>query len=124
MLRVQRINKARRLRRKKHIRKTITGTAEKPRFTITKSLNHIYGQLIDDVTGSTLVSASSIDKELKAQIKSDMKMMEICKLVGENLAKRALEKNIKNVSFDRNGYLYHGRIKATADAARKGGLEF
>lgn len=124
MLRIQKINKARKLRRKKHIRKSITGTAERPRFTVSKSLNHIYGQLIDDVSGRTLVAGSSLDTEMRKLIKPDMPMMEICKVVGEEIAKRAKEQNINFVSFDRNGYLYHGRIKALADAARKGGLEF
>jgi len=124
MLRIQKINKARKLRRKKHIRKSITGTAERPRFTVSKSLNHIYGQLIDDVSGRTLVAGSSLDTEMRKLIKPDMPMMEICKVVGEEIAKRAKEQNINVVSFDRNGYLYHGRIKALADAARKGGLEF
>lgn len=124
MLRIQKINKARKLRRKKHIRKSINGTADRPRFTVTKSLLHVYGQLIDDVDGVTMVSASTLDKEIRSLLKPEMTMMEKCKLVGENIAKRALEKNIKVVSFDRNGYLYHGRIKAIADAARNGGLEF
>lgn len=124
MLRIQKINNARRLRRKQHIRKIITGTAEKPRFTVSKSILHVYGQLIDDVAGVTLVAASTLDKETRNLINAKMTMTEKCKIVGEQLAKRAKEKNITQVSFDRNGYLYHGRIKTIADAARNGGLEF
>lgn len=124
MLRIQKVNKARKIRRKKHIRKSISGTAERPRFTVTRSSMHVYGQLINDVEGVTLVSASTLDKETRSLVTPKMTMIEKCKLVGEQIAKRAKEKNIKVVSFDRNGYLYHGRIKTIADAARNGGLDF
>lgn len=114
----------RRLRRKKHIRKDLTGTKDKPRFTIFRSLNNVYAQLIDDVEGQTLVSASTLDQAVKEQIKPKMKKSEMSKLVGKVLAQRALEKEIQEVGFDRNGYLYHGRVKALADGAREGGLKF
>lgn len=116
--------KRRQLRRKLHIRKKIYGTAEEPRLTVKRSLKHIYAQIIDDTQNNTIVSASSLDKEVLTAIKKDMKKSELSKLVGIHLAKKALEKNIKKVSFDRNGYLYHGRVKVLADAVREGGLEF
>jgi large subunit ribosomal protein L18 len=114
----------RRIRRKKHIKKHIKGTSEKPRLTVTRSINEIYAQIIDDIDGKTIIAASSIDKEIRAQIKSEAKKIDKSKLVGQFIAKRALSKDIKNVSFDRNGYLYHGRVKALADAAREAGLKF
>jgi large subunit ribosomal protein L18 len=114
----------RRLRRKYSIRKKIVGTPDRLRLNVFRSLNNIYAQIIDDVHGRTLVSASTLDKEVKEQIKPDMKRIEHSKIVGAVLAKKALEKNIKKISFDRNGYLYHGRIKALAESARSNGLEF
>lgn len=114
----------RRLRRKYSIRKKITGTPDRLRLNVFRSLNNIYAQIIDDVQGRTLVAASTLDKEVKEQIKPDMKRIEQSKIVGAVLAKKALEKNIKKISFDRNGYLYHGRIKALAESARSNGLEF
>jgi len=114
----------RRLRRKYSIRKKIVGTPDRLRLNVFRSLNNIYAQIIDDVQGRTLVSASTLDKEVKEQIKPDMKRIEQSKIVGAVLAKKALEKNIKKISFDRNGYLYHGRIKALAESARSNGLEF
>ncbi len=118
------LKKIRRDRRKKHIRKTIRGSKERPRLTVYRSLKQIYAQIVDDTVGKTLVAASSVDKELKSQIKPEMKKTEKSVLVGKLLAERALAAGIKKVAFDRNGYLYHGRIKALADAAREGGLEF
>ncbi|NLO19288.1 MAG: 50S ribosomal protein L18 [Ignavibacteria bacterium] len=118
------LKKIRRQRRKNHIRKSISGTNERLRMTIYRSLNHIYVQLIDDDLGETLLSASTLDKEVVAEIKPEMKKTDKSKLVGSLIAKRAKEKNITNVVFDRNGYLYHGRVKALADAARKDGLQF
>lgn len=114
----------RRLRRKYSIRKKIIGTPDRLRLNVFRSLNNIYAQIIDDVQGRTLVAASTLDKEVKEQIKPDMKRIEQSKIVGAVLAKKALEKNIKKISFDRNGYLYHGRIKALAESARSNGLEF
>ena len=94
------------------------------RLSVYKSLNHIYVQLIDDVSGKTLTSSSTLDKEVREQINSKMKKSDQSKLVGANLAKKAIGMNLKKVAFDRNGNLYHGRVKALADAAREAGLEF
>jgi large subunit ribosomal protein L18 len=105
---------------KYRIRKRIKGTAERPRLVIYRSLNNIYAQLVDDVNGKTICSVSSISKGLK----SDTKKIEKSKLVGKKIAEKASENKIKKVVFDRNGYLYHGRVKAIADAARESGLEF
>jgi large subunit ribosomal protein L18 len=116
--------KHRRAKIKASIRKKISGTAQRPRLTVYRSLGNIYGQIIDDVTGKTLVAASSISKEVKAELISAKSKKEKSLAVGKILAKRALEKNIQNVVFDRNGYLYHGRVKALADGAREGGLKF
>ena len=109
-----------RLRRKIHIRKRISGTAERPRMTVTKSNRSISVQVIDDIKGHTLASASTLEAELK-DIKANVKGAE---KLGEIMGKRLLEKNIKTVVFDRNGYLYHGIVKALADASRKAGIEF
>jgi len=105
------------------VRKKITGTSEKPRLNVFRSVNHIYAQLIDDYSSSTLAAASSLDKELKGKIGTGGNI-EAAKTVGQLMAKRAVDKGIKKIVFDRGGYLYHGRIKALADAAREGGLEF
>jgi large subunit ribosomal protein L18 len=109
-----------RLRRKVHIRKRLFGTAERPRMTITKSNRRISVQVIDDSKGHTLASASTLEKELK-NIKATV---EGAGKLGEIMGKRLLEKNIKTVVFDRNGYLYHGIVKALADGSRKAGIEF
>lgn len=114
----------RRMRRKTRIRKKVLGTSTRPRLTIYRSLTHVYAQVVDDSKGVTIASASSLSKELREQAKSAKSEMEVCKLVGIAAAKKALEKNVKEVLFDRNGYLYHGRIKAVADGAREGGLKF
>lgn len=116
--------KKRRISRKYRIRKRISGTPERLRLTVFRSLNNIYAQLIDDTTGSTVISASTIDEEAKTQIKAEMSKSKKSEVVGALLAKRAVEKGIKQVRFDRNGYLYHGRVKTLAEAARKAGLEF
>lgn len=110
-------------RKKRHlrIRKNLHGTATTPRLCVYRSNAHIYAQIIDDEKGVTLVSASSIDKELKLENGSNV---EAAKQVGALVAKRALEKNIESVVFDRNGNLYHGRVKALAEAARENGLKF
>ncbi len=121
---IQQVKKTRRIRRKNHIRKIIKGTEQRPRLTVYKSLGNIYAQIIDDTAGVTLASASTIDKEVKPMIKDGVSKLEQSKIVGSVVAKRAVEKNIKKVSFDRNGFLYHGRIKTLAEAARKSGLEF
>lgn len=111
----------RRLRIKRRIRKRISGTTEKPRFTVFRSNTDIYVQLIDDSKGVTLAAASSLVKDIKE--KTSINKTEQARLVGQLAAKVAIEKGITEVVFDRNGYLYHGRVKALADAAREGGLK-
>ncbi len=123
-MRIQELKKKRRNRRKAHIRKRISGTAERPRLTVFRSNLHIYAQIIDDVAKKTVVSASSIEKDIMAQIKPEMNKTKQSGLVGTLLGKRASESGIKEVQFDRNGYPYHGRVKSLADGARKGGLKF
>lgn len=112
-------------RHKKHsrIRSRISGTAERPRLSVFRSLDNIFVQLIDDVNGVTLASASTIDKELKATVKNGGNK-EAAAAVGKKIAERALAKDIKTIVFDRSGYIYNGRIQALADAAREAGLEF
>ncbi len=114
----------RRLLKKASVRKKISGTTEKPRMSVFRSLTNVYVQLIDDTVGATLVAASSKDKELEEKLKDAKGKIAISEVVGEHVAKKALDKNINTVVFDRNGYLYHGRVKAVADGARKGGLQF
>ena len=111
------------LREKKHrsIRRKIVGTAERPRLSVYRSLKNIFVQIIDDSTGTTLVSASTIEKGAKIENGSNI---EAAKQIGERIAKKALEKGITTVVFDRGGYIYTGRIKAIADAAREAGLKF
>ncbi|GMB10017.1 LSU ribosomal protein L18P [Thermolongibacillus altinsuensis] len=111
------------VRKKRHarVRRKVFGTAERPRLNVFRSNKHIYAQVIDDVKAVTLVSASTLDKEFDLESTGNI---EAAKKVGELVAKRALEKGIKKVVFDRGGYLYHGRVKALADAAREVGLEF
>jgi large subunit ribosomal protein L18 len=111
-------------RAKIKIRKRIEGSEQKPRLAVYRSLNNIYAQLIDDSTGNTIVAVSSLSKELQSELKSAKGKIDKSKLVGSLLAKKALEKNVKNVVFDRSGYRYHGRVKAVAEGARKGGLKF
>lgn len=121
------INKKNNLRREKikfTIRKKIFGTTARPRLAVYRSLNEIYGQIIDDTKSVTLVSCSSKTKELQNEISASKSKIEKSVIVGKNLAKLAMEKNITTVVFDRSGYLYHGRIKALADGAREGGLKF
>ncbi len=115
-------NKAR-LKRHLRVRKKIQGTAERPRLNVYRSSKHIYAQLIDDVAGVTIVSASTMDKELSSEIGNGGNV-ESARKVGEVIAKRAQDKGVKGIVFDRGGYLYHGRIQALADAAREAGLEF
>lgn len=105
---------------KKKIRKVVSGTAQRPRLTVYRSNKEIYAQLVDDLTGVTLVSASS----LKNKSLSKVAKGEASKAIGKELAKLAVDKGIKAVNFDRNGYLYHGRVKSLAEGAREGGLEF
>ena len=114
----------RRLRRKSHVRKRVTGTPERPRLTVFRSNKNIYAQIIDDMAGRTLVSASTMEKPVRAQAPGAANNKAAAALVGAALAAKAVEAGIKKVVFDRNGYAYHGRIQELADAARKGGLEF
>ncbi len=113
-----------RLKRKKRVRKKIRGTPEMPRFTVFKSAKHIYAQIIDDTTGCTLVAASTLSKELRSKAKGVSGNTKGAILVGEAIGKDGVGKGIKKIVFDRNGFLYHGRIKALADAARENGLQF
>ena len=115
-------NKQREIRHAR-VRNKVSGTTERPRLNVYRSLNNIYAQVIDDTTGNTLVSASTLDEEIKASVKNTGNK-EAAKAVGALVAKRAIEKNIKNVVFDRGGYIYHGRVKELAEAAREAGLEF
>lgn len=114
----------RRARRKGRVRKKIVGTTERPRLMVFRSSRHVYAQIIDDTAGRTIVSASSLSKALKDQVKTAASEKDVCKLVGMTAAKLALEKKITTVVFDRSGYLFHGRVKAVAEGAREGGLKF
>lgn len=113
------------IRKKRHlrIRKNMVGTNERPRLNVFRSGKHIYAQLIDDLTGKTIVSASTVDKELKGKVENGANI-EAAKLVGELIAKRAMEKGYDSVIFDRGGYIYHGKVKALAESARETGLNF
>jgi len=112
-----------RQRRHDRVRKNISGTSERPRLNVYRSLNHIYAQVIDDVKGVTLVSASTMEKTVKEQI-ADMTKTDAAKVVGKVIGEKAIEAGIKEVVFDRGGYLYTGRVKAVADGAREAGLQF
>ncbi len=114
---------AARVKRHARVRKNVSGTAEKPRLSVFRSLDQIYVQVIDDIAGATLASASTVDKELRAQL-AGKKKAEQAKLVGQTVAERAKAKGVSRVVFDRGGYRYMGRVKALADGAREGGLEF
>lgn len=112
-----------RLRRKVSIRKRITGTSERPRLSVFRSSQHIYAQIIDDVSGRTLVAASTLGPEF-ADWQGHKGNLQAAQAVGKLIAEKAVAASVGSVVFDRNGYLYHGRIKALADAARAGGLKF
>jgi len=114
----------RRQRRKRRVRKRVTGTAERPRLTVFRSHKNIYAQIIDDRLGRTLVAASTLDKQLRQKVGEDAGSKAGAQVVGEALAAKAGQAGIKKVVFDRNGYPFHGRVRELADAARKGGLEF
>lgn len=115
-------NKARQ-RRHRRIRMRLSGTAERPRLNVFRSLEHIYAQLIDDVAGHTLASASTIEKTLAPMLTGKTKRAQ-AKIVGQTIAQRAQEVGVTTVVFDRGGYLYHGRVKELAEGAREGGLKF
>jgi large subunit ribosomal protein L18 len=112
-----------RIRRHKRIRKRVLGTTERPRLSVYRSLNHMYAQIIDDSDGNTLVAVSTLDKDFASE-KGHKGNVGVAKKVGKSIAKKAIEKGLKKVVFDRGGYLYHGRVKALADGAREAGLEF
>ena len=113
------------IRRKKHmkLRNRFSGTAERPRLAVFRSNNHMYAQIIDDTVGNTLVSASTLQKDVKANLEKTNNV-EAAAYLGKVIAERALEKGVKDVVFDRGGFVYHGKIKALADAAREAGLNF
>lgn len=110
-----------RFKRKRRIRSRVEGSMERPRLSVFRSNKHLYVQIVDDVKGHTIVSASTLEEDLKDKVGGSL---DGAKTVGNLVAKRALAKSISQVVFDRSGYLYHGRIKAVADAAREGGLKF
>jgi large subunit ribosomal protein L18 len=110
-------------RRHARVRKNLSGTTDRPRLNVFKSLTGIYAQIIDDVQGNTLISASTVDKDLREQVKG-LKKIEQAKVIGKAVAERAKSKGISSVVFDRVGFRYVGRVKALADGAREGGLQF
>ena len=110
-------------RRKKSIRKRVSGSTERPRLTVFRSLKHVYAQVIDDATHKTLAAASDLDEAVKGEL-DGLKKKDKAKKVGAVIAKRCLEKGISQVVFDRNGFIYHGRVAAVADGAREAGLKF
>jgi large subunit ribosomal protein L18 len=115
--------RAARVRRHARVRRRLHGTAEKPRLAVFRSLSHIYAQVIDDVSGRTIAAASDMEPALKGRL-SGKKKAEVATIVGEVVAERAKDKGLTRVVFDRGGFPFHGRVKALADAARAGGLEF
>jgi large subunit ribosomal protein L18 len=113
-----------RLKRKKRVRKKIRGTSERPRLMVFRSSKNIYAQIIDDNASNTLVAASSVSKDIRSKISGERGNKKGASAIGKFIAERALENGIKKVIFDRNGFVYHGRVKALAEAARENGLEF
>ena len=112
-----------RLKKHRRIRNRFSGSAERPRLAVFRSNNHMYAQIIDDTVGNTLVAASTLDKDVKAQVEKTNNV-DAAAYLGTVIAKKALEKGIKEVVFDRGGFVYHGKVQALADAAREAGLEF
>jgi len=117
------LKKQARMKRKKRIRKNLTGTKERPRLSVFRSAKHIYAQVIDDIDGNTLAAASSVEKAVKGHPKFENKIA-LASFVGKLIGERAIEKGMSKVVFDRNGFLYHGRVKAVSEAAREAGLDF
>ena len=117
------IKRQARIKRKKRIRKKMAGTLERPRLSVFRSARHVYAQIVDDSKGETVVSASSLEKTVKGHEPFENKVA-LATYIGKLIAERAAEKGIKKVVFDRNGFLYHGRVKAISDGARKAGLDF
>ena len=122
-MRVARRAESRR-RRKKRVRRRVQGTSERPRLCVFRSAKHIYAQVIDDSTARTLLALSSLSKEIRTELQGKGGNKEGAAVIGGSIAKRALEQGIKRVVFDRSGFLYHGRVRALAEAARQSGLEF
>jgi large subunit ribosomal protein L18 len=112
-----------RIKRHNRVRKTVHGTSERPRLSVFKSLDHIYAQIVDDISCTTLLTVSTLSPDVREKAKNGGNI-ESAKLVGETIGKKALDSNISKVVFDRGGYPYHGRVKALADAAREAGLTF
>ncbi len=117
------VRKQARIKRKKRIRKNIFGSKERLRLSVFRSSRHIYAQIVDDTCGDTIAAASSLEKAVKEQPKFDNKVA-VANCVGKLLGERAVEKGLKKVVFDRNGFLYHGRVKAVSEGAREAGLDF
>lgn len=115
---------AARLRRKRSIRKRLSGTTDRPRLSVFRSNKHIYAQVIDDTTGQTIASASTLCEDVRGQLEDGQKKSAAAHVVGQVLARRCLDKQVEAVVFDRNGFIYHGRVKAVAEGAREGGLRF
>lgn len=115
--------RAARQRKHSRVRRKVSGTAERPRLCVFRSLSHIYAHLIDDELGNTIVSASTLDPGIRSELEGKQKVA-VAALVGRLVARRAVERGVSGVVFDRGGYKYHGRVKALAEAAREGGLEF
>lgn len=113
-----------RLRKKKQIKKKVFGTPERPRLVVYKSLKHIYAQLVDDVNQKTITGMSSLSKDLHDEIAKAKNKVAVAELIGNSIAKKALDLKLDKVVFDRNGYIYHGRVKAVAEGARKSGVKF
>ncbi len=113
-----------RLRRRKRVRKKVLGVPERPRLCVFRSAKHVYAQIIDDTTGKTLVATSSLSKDLAGKIQGKSGNKEGAAMVGADMAEKAIKKGIKQVVFDRNGFIYHGRVKALSEAAREHGLIF
>ena len=122
----KRVQQKRQRRQRAHlrVRSRVHGTAERPRLSVFKSLKHVYAQVIDDTQGVTLAQASSLDPEIRGQMSEAGATIDTAGLVGKAVAERAKEKGVAAVVFDRGGYIYHGKVKAVAEAAREGGLEF
>jgi large subunit ribosomal protein L18 len=116
--------RARRRRAHLRVRSRVQGSTERPRLCVYKSLRYIYAQIVDDLEGRTLVHASSLEKDVRGGLGKSAANRDAAKVVGQKVAERALEKGIKNVVFDRSGYVYHGKVKALADGAREKGLQF
>jgi large subunit ribosomal protein L18 len=112
------------MRDRKKRKKRVRGDSSRPRLVVFRSLNNIYGQIVDDAAEKTLTGASSLSKEIREEVKKSKSKTAVSKLVGKLIAQKAIDKKIKKVIFDRNGYAYHGRVKALAESARETGLEF